>query len=155
MTPTATIKITPLQTSPPSPPYPKTPLKTALNPRTCSRFIWSAFRFSPSPSPSPNPPIRTQKTVTLFARLSMWLILLLRLAISLLCILERSFGDHLVTGVVVGILLLVLGFWAVAGCLAVIGAAEGKRRVLGFTWVSCGLSFPLLFLTLMAGQGAD
>lgn len=87
-------------------------------------------------------------TRTNLRRLSMWTILVLRLAMSFLMIVFLSFG-RLIGSTIAGSILLVLNLVFMVWCLAMIDQAEGCRKVLGLKLVSWNLfSFIILFFSL-------
>ncbi|KAK3939218.1 hypothetical protein QBC46DRAFT_355240 [Diplogelasinospora grovesii] len=112
-------------------------------------------QFTPAPDRAPNPSrksgrrrrLRTCCSSTLSAydllralhppstrqicrRLCMWIIMLLRTFMSVLNITSNAFGQRVVS-LVLGILLAIISFIYVGWCLAVIGEAQGSRRVCG------------------------
>ncbi|PVH96933.1 hypothetical protein DM02DRAFT_598400 [Periconia macrospinosa] len=92
--------------------------------RTCPnmRSCWTISYHSYS--------LRTSDTRTKIRRACMIWILLCRLVISILSIVAHIWGGFLVS-VIVGSILTVLGFFFIAWALAVIGDAEGRRKVFG------------------------
>ncbi|KAK4445582.1 hypothetical protein QBC34DRAFT_384156 [Podospora aff. communis PSN243] len=113
--------LTPLSLPPSAPSHSSTrsPLWTSL---ISPLYIWRSFRIT-----SPFTPLR------ILARLSMWVILLMRFVASVASIYLHGFGGYK-TSMVFGSIFAVLGFFVVAAWLAVVGCAEGRRRVWGVEW---------------------
>ncbi|KAK7917995.1 hypothetical protein PG985_009869 [Apiospora marii] len=88
------------------------------NMRTCWAFSWEAYS------------LKTSDKAQLGRRICMWLILLVRTAMSILGIVRDALWGHIVSVIVFSIL-AVLGFFFIAWCLAQIGEVRGRRRVLG------------------------
>ncbi|KAK6851494.1 hypothetical protein PG995_011619 [Apiospora arundinis] len=88
------------------------------NMRTCWAFSWGAYNLA------------TSDKAQLVRRLCMWAILLARTAMSVWGIVRSALGGHIVSVVIYSIL-GVLGFFFIAWCLATIGEARGRRKVLG------------------------
>ncbi|KAK2053600.1 hypothetical protein LY76DRAFT_649727 [Colletotrichum caudatum] len=76
--------------------------------------------------------IKTTDRVVVFRRVCMYVTLGARTAISIVGVVGDIAHDR-VPGAVLGIVLGVIGFLSVAWCLAVIGQAEGRRKVFGVT----------------------
>ncbi|KAK8123937.1 hypothetical protein PG999_003855 [Apiospora kogelbergensis] len=88
------------------------------NMRTCWAFSWSAYGLA------------TSDKAQLCRRLCMWAILLVRTAMSVWGIVRDALGGRIVSVIIFSIL-GVLGFFFIAWCLAQIGEARGRRKVLG------------------------
>ncbi|KAK8076706.1 hypothetical protein PG994_003978 [Apiospora phragmitis] len=86
--------------------------------RTCWAFSWEAYSLG------------TADKAQLCRRACMWVILLVRTAMSVLSIVRDALWGNWVSVVVFSIL-AVLGFFFIAWCLAQIGEVRGRRRVLG------------------------
>lgn len=93
------------------------------NMRTCWAFSWEAYS------------LNTSDKAQLCRRICMWVILLVRTAMSVLGIVRDALWGHFVSVVIFSIL-AVLGFFFIAWCLAQIGQVRGRRRVLGVMVVS-------------------
>lgn len=91
--------------------------------RTCWHFSWDAYS------------LKTSDMAVLLRRICMWIVLALRTFLSILAIIVDAYGGRLVS-MIVGIILAVIGFLFIAWCLATIGEAKGRRRVLGIMVVS-------------------
>ncbi|TKW48893.1 hypothetical protein CTA1_4417 [Colletotrichum tanaceti] len=88
------------------------------NMRGCWSFSWEAYS------------LRTADKAVLFRRICMYVILGIRTALSVIGVV-RDITHARVAGFIIGIILGVIGFFFIAWCLAVIGQAEGRRKVLG------------------------
>jgi hypothetical protein len=93
------------------------------NMRTCWHFSWGAYS------------LKTSDKAVLCRRLCMWLILGCRTSQSILNVIYSAYGG-LIASLIVGSILGVIGFFFIAWCLATIGEAQGKRRVLRMMVVS-------------------
>lgn len=71
-------------------------------------------------------------------RLCMWTILVIRVVISIFFIAFQTLGIHIVSAVV-GVILLVMNFFFMLWCFAIIDRAEGFRNVLCLRVVSLEL----------------
>ena len=91
--------------------------------RTCWHFSWDAYN------------LKTSDMAVLLRRICMWIVLVLRTFLSVLAIIGDAYGGRIVS-MIVGIILAVIGFLFIAWCLATIGEAKGRRRVLGIMVVS-------------------
>jgi len=111
------------------------------NARGCWSFSWSAFSLA-----------RTEPGV-LLRRICMWIILVARTALSILSII-RAFAGGLIVWGIIDIILGVVVFFFIAWCLAVIGEAQGRRKVLGMTIVSLSSSSLNLYF-LLQRQGHE
>ncbi|KAK1964124.1 hypothetical protein LY78DRAFT_583212 [Colletotrichum sublineola] len=74
--------------------------------------------------------LNTADKAVLFRRICMYITLGTRTAVSVLGVVGGIAHDR-VLGAILGIVLGVVGFLFIAWCLAVIGQAEGRRKVLG------------------------
>lgn len=72
----------------------------------------------------------------------MLVVLGIRTAISVLAIIGDAWGGRLLS-LILGTIFAVLGFFFIAWCLAVIGDAQGYRKVFGFNVVSTVLGVGL------------
>ncbi|KAK3385450.1 hypothetical protein B0H63DRAFT_560055 [Podospora didyma] len=91
-------------------------------------------------------------TPQLMRRLSMWVILIVRLIISILNIIFHAYGSKIVS-IIVGLTLGVLGFVIIGWCLAVIGEAKGTHRTCGITWGRVHFDIALgLFVVIHLGM---
>ncbi|KAK1987280.1 hypothetical protein LZ30DRAFT_580349 [Colletotrichum cereale] len=88
------------------------------NMRGCWSFSWDAYS------------LKTADKAVLFRRVCMYVTLGTRTAMSVVGVIG-DVAHNRVVGAVLGIVLGVLGFLFIAWCLAVIGQAEGRRKVLG------------------------
>ncbi|KAK6213489.1 hypothetical protein QIS74_09491 [Colletotrichum tabaci] len=88
------------------------------NMRGCWSFSWEAYS------------LKTADKAVLFRRICMYVILGIRTAMSVIGVV-RDIIHARVAGFIIGIILGVIGFFFIAWCLAVIGQAEGRRKVLG------------------------
>ncbi|KAL0938449.1 uncharacterized protein CTRU02_205059 [Colletotrichum truncatum] len=88
------------------------------NMRNCWSFSWEAYS------------LKTSDKTVLLRRICMYIILGIRTALSILSIASDIIHGN-VAGWIIGIILAILGFFFIAWCLAVIGQAEGRRKVLG------------------------
>ncbi|KAK1595552.1 uncharacterized protein LY79DRAFT_577925 [Colletotrichum navitas] len=88
------------------------------NMRGCRSFLWEAYS------------LNAADKAVLFRRVCMYITLGTRTAMSVIGVVGDIAHDR-VLGAVLGIVLGVIGFLFVAWCLAVIGQAEGRRKVLG------------------------
>ncbi|GJC83305.1 hypothetical protein ColLi_06143 [Colletotrichum liriopes] len=88
------------------------------NMRGCWSFSWEAYS------------LKTSDKAVLFRRICMYVILGTRTAMSVIGVV-RDIVHAQVASFILGIILGVIGFFFIAWCLAVIGQAEGRRKVLG------------------------
>ncbi|KAF4892275.1 hypothetical protein CGCF415_v013055 [Colletotrichum fructicola] len=88
------------------------------NMRGCWSFSWEAYS------------LKTSDKQALLRRICMYIILGIRTALSILSIVRDIIAGRVVSWII-GIILAVLGFFFIAWCLAVIGQAEGRRKVFG------------------------
>ncbi|CAI6336196.1 unnamed protein product [Periconia digitata] len=124
--------------------------RTCPNMRSCWNFSYHSFS------------LRTSDRRTLYRRISMIVILLTRLALSIISIFFHLWGGELIS-VIVGSILTVLGFLFVAWCLTVIGEAQGGRKVMGlmirrgaldiFLWIVAEVHVALLIIGAFFGFG--
>ncbi|OLN97019.1 hypothetical protein CCHL11_02030 [Colletotrichum chlorophyti] len=88
------------------------------NMRTCWSFSWEAYS------------LRISDSTTLVRRICMYIILAIRTALSIIGIV-RDIIHSQVASFILGLILGIIGFFFIAWCLAVIGQADGRRKVLG------------------------
>ncbi|WYZ42432.1 hypothetical protein EsH8_VI_000131 [Colletotrichum jinshuiense] len=93
------------------------------NMRGCWSFSWEAYS------------LKTADKTVLLRRICMYIILGIRTALSVIGVV-RDIIHAQVASFILGIILGVIGFFFIAWCLAVIGQAEGRRKVLGIMVVS-------------------
>ncbi|KAF6821747.1 hypothetical protein CMUS01_11360 [Colletotrichum musicola] len=92
--------------------------RTCPNMRGCWSFSWEAYS------------LKTSDKAALLRRICMIIILAIRTAMSVLSIVRDIIASQIVS-LIIGIILAVIGFLFIAWCLACIGQAEGRRKVLG------------------------
>jgi hypothetical protein len=94
------------------------------NMRTCWHFSFRSYDLRNCPDKA-----------TLFRRIAMIYTLFVRTGMSTLALVSAIRAMN-IGSIVVYAILAVIGFWFIAWCLAVIGDAQGERRIMGKSIVS-------------------
>lgn len=92
--------------------------------RTCWHFSFRSYD-----------PRNCPDKTTLFRRIAMIYVLFVRTGMSVLAVVSAILAMN-IAAIVIYVVLAIIGFWFIAWCLAVIGDAQGERRVLGRLIVS-------------------